>query len=192
MIVRAAVPDTDAAAIAAVYAQTGVATAASMEERAPDAPEMAGRIRTITGRYPWLVAELDGAVAGYAYATEHRWRSAYRWAADVTVYVSPAHHRQGVGRSLYGALLPALRQQGLHSALAGITLPNPGSVGLHQAFGFELVGVYRDIGFKLGRWHSVGWYQLRLREPPGDGAVPSEPRPPGPGRRPGQQGGGER
>lgn len=178
MIVRAAVPESDAAAIASIYAESGIATVASLEERAPDAEEMAGRIRTITGRYPWLVAEIGGTVAGYAYAGEHRWRTAYRWAADVTVYVSPAHHRQGVGRALYAALLTGLREQGLHSALAGITLPNPASVGLHQSFGFELVGVYRDIGYKLGRWHSVGWYQLRLREPEPEGVVPSEPRPP--------------
>ena len=178
MRVRPADPDRDAEAIAAIYAATGIATVASFEELAPDAHAMASRIRTIQDRFPWLVAERDGVVAGYAYATEHRWRSAYRWAADVTVYVSPDHHRQGVGRSLYGTLLPALRAQGMHSALAGITLPNPGSVALHQAFGFALVGVYRDIGYKLGAWHSVGWYQARLREPEPAGVPPSEPRPP--------------
>ena len=178
MRVRPADPDTDAGAIAAIYAATGIATVASLEELAPDTEAMAGRVRTISDRFPWLVAEREGVVAGYAYATEHRWRSAYRWAVDVTVYIAPDHQRRGVGRDLYGALLPALRAQGFHSALAGITLPNPGSVGLHQAFGFELVGVYRDVGYKLGAWHSVGWYQLRLRRPAPDGAVPREPRPP--------------
>ena len=178
MRIRAADPDTDAGVIADIYAVAGIATVASLEELAPDAEAMASRIRTIADRFPWLVAELDGVVAGYAYATEHRWRSAYRWAVDVTVYVSPDHHRRGVGRGLYGTLLPALREQGFHTALAGVTLPNPASVGLHHAFGFELVGVYRDIGYKLGAWHSVGWYQARLREAEPAGVVPSEPRPP--------------
>ena len=177
MLIRPADPDTDAAAVAAIYAETGIAGMSSLEEIAPDADAMASRIRAIRGRFPWLVAERDGAVAGYAYAGEHRWRSAYRWAVDVTVYISPAHHRQGLGRALYGALLPELAQQGFYTACAGITLPNAASVGLHETIGFELIGVYRDIGYKLGRWCSVGWYQVRLREPEA-GVVPSEPRPP--------------
>ena len=177
MLIRPADPDADAGPIAAVYAETGIISLSSLEEIAPGEDAMAGRIRAIRERFPWLVAERDGAVAGYAYASEHRWRSAYRWAVDVTVYISPAHHRQGVGRALYGALLPALTGQGFQTACAGITLPNAASVGLHQAFGFELVGVYRDIGYKFGQWCSVGWYQVRLREPE-PGVTPSEPRPP--------------
>ena len=93
MLVRPADPASDAAAVSAIYAETGIVGLASFEERAPEADEMAGRIRTVCDRYPWLVAERDGAIAGYAYAADHRWRSAYRWAVDVTVYVSPAHHR---------------------------------------------------------------------------------------------------
>jgi L-amino acid N-acyltransferase YncA len=180
MPIRPADPDTDAAAIAAIYAETGIVTVSSFEEIAPGEDAMAGRIRAIRERFPWLVAERDGAVVGYAYAGEHRWRSAYRWAVDVTVYISPAHHRQGVGRELYGALLPGLAEQGFYTACAGITLPNAASVGLHAAFGFELVGVYREIGYKSGQWCSVGWYQARLREPTA-GVSPSEPRPPATG-----------
>lgn len=177
MLIRSADPDADSAAIATIYAETGIVSVSSLEEIAPDEDAMAGRIRAIRGRFPWLVAERDGVITGYAYASEHRWRSAYRWAVDVTVYVSPAHHRQGVGRALYGRLLPALARQGFYAACAGITLPNAASVGLHEAFGFELVGVYRNIGHKFGRWCSVGWYQAQLREPE-DGVAPSEPRPP--------------
>lgn len=176
MLVRPADPASDAAAVSAIYAETGIVGLASFEERAPEADEMAGRIRTVCDRYPWLVAERDGAIAGYAYAADHRWRSAYRWAVDVTVYVSPAHHRQGVGRALYGALLPRLAEQGFYAACAGITLPNAASVGLHEAFGFALVGVYRDIGYKQGGWHSVAWFQAQLREAE-PGVTPSEPRP---------------
>jgi len=177
VLVRPAAPDTDAAAIAAIYAQTGIAGVSSFEEITPDADTMADRMRTIGERFPWLVAERDGAIAGYAYAGDHRWRSAYRWAVDVTVYVSPAHHRQGVGRALYVELMPRLAAQGFYTACAGITLPNPASVALHEAFGFGLVGVYEAIGYKRGGWHSVGWYQAQLRSPE-PGVTPSEPCPP--------------
>ena len=112
MLVRDADPDRDADAVAAIYAETGIATVASLEERAPGPEEMADRMRTILRRYPWLVAESGGAVAGYAYATEHRWRSAYRWAADVTVYIASEHHRRGVGRALYAELLRAAHRAG--------------------------------------------------------------------------------
>ena len=180
MLVRPADPDTDAAAISAIYTRTGIVGVSSFEEIAPDADAMADRMRAIGDRFPWLVAERDGAIAGYAYAGEHRWRSAYRWAVDVTVYVSPAHHRQGVGRALYGELMPRLAVQGFYTACAGITLPNPGSVALHEAFGFGLVGVYDAIGYKHGGWHSVGWYKARLR-PTEPVVIPSEPRPPAAG-----------
>ena len=93
MLIRSADPETDAAAIAAIYAATGIAGVSSLEEIAPDEDAMASRIRTIRDRFPWLVAEREGVITGYAYASELRWRSAYRWAVDVTVYVSPAHHR---------------------------------------------------------------------------------------------------
>jgi len=114
-------------------------------------------------------------VAGYAYGAEHRSRAAYRWAVDVTVYVDPSLHRSGVGRELYEALLPLLARQRLHVACAGIALPNDPSIGLHEALGFELVGVYRDIGFKGGRWRSVGWWQKRLL-PAGAPEEPLEPQ----------------
>ncbi len=90
-------------------------------------------------------------MVGYAYATRHRERASYRWATDVTVYVAPQRHRRGVGRALYETLFGLLAEQGFRIACAGITLPNEASVGLHEALGFEPVGVYRRIGFKLGR-----------------------------------------
>lgn len=177
MLIRHADPASDGAACAAIYAPSVSAGAASFEEVPPDGAEMAQRIARVSERYPWLVAEEGGAVLGYAYATEHRSRSAYRWAADTAVYISSEHHRRGVGRELYGALLPLMRRQGLYTAVAGITLPNPGSVGLHERMGFELVGHYRDIGFKQGAWRTVGWWQARLREPVA-GEMPAEPGPP--------------
>lgn len=178
-MIRSAEPDRDAAACAAIYAPYVLHTPATFEDVAPDAREMAERIRRVQATHPWLVAERDGAVAGYAYASPHRERAAYRWACDVAVYVGAAHHRCGVGLRLYEALLERLRAQRFHVAVAGITLPNDASVGLHEALGFEPVGVYRAIGWKAGGWRDVGWWQLRLL-PADDGAAPPpEPLPPG-------------
>ena len=139
--------------------------ATSFEEQAPDAAEMASRIRRIGAAHPWLVAERDGVVVGFAYACRHRERAAYRWAADVSVYVAADHRRQGCAQQLYEQLLDALRARGLRIACAGITLPNPASVALHEGLGFVPVGVYRRIGWKLGAWHDVGWWQLELAPP---------------------------
>jgi phosphinothricin acetyltransferase len=169
MRVRPADPDRDAAACAAIYAPHVEPGPASFEEHAPDAAEIARRMRVA---HAWLVAEEDGAVAGYAYASPHRDRAAYRWAVDVAVYVGDAFMRRGVGRALYAALLPLLAERGFRAACAGIALPNDASVRLHEAFGFELVGVYRRIGFKAGAWRDVGWWQLDLAR--GDDSPPLE------------------
>jgi phosphinothricin acetyltransferase len=173
-LLRHADPARDAAACAAIYAPFVTAGIASFEEVAPTAAQVAERMRRTTRTHPWLVLEDAGRVVGYAYASEHRARHAYRWAADVAVYVDPAEHGRGAGRRLYGALLELLRRQGLRSACAGIALPNEASVGLHRALGFELVGTYRAIGWKAGAWRDVAWWQLQL----GDDSAPAEPGPP--------------
>ena len=175
-VLRHVDPSRDAQACAAIYAPFVRDTAISLEEQPPDAAEMAARISYTEALYPWLVLEQDGVVGGFAYASQHRDRIAYRWSADVTVYVDPTRHRRGLGRRLYGALLSLLRAQGLRTACAGITLPNDASVGLHEAMGFTSIGVYRHIGFKHGAWRDVGWWQLDLGQP-GDGA-PDEPKGP--------------
>jgi len=177
VLIRHADPAGDAGACAELYAPYVTAGVASLEEVAPSADEMAARIESVTARHPWLVAELDGAVVGYAYASEHRTRASYRWAADTTVYIASGHHRRGIGRALYDALLALLVRQGIYVACAGITLPNPASVRLHQSLGFRPVGVYRQIGFKHERWLDTGWYETVLREPT-PGVAPAEPGPP--------------
>jgi L-amino acid N-acyltransferase YncA len=134
---------------------------------------MAERIRRISATHPWLVAEEGDAVVGFAYACPHRSRAAYRWAADVSVYVVSAHRSQGHGRGLYESLLDRLRRQRFRVACAGINLPNEESVALHEGLGFVLVGVYRRIGWKAGAWRDVGWWQLELL-PASEGA-PEEP-----------------
>ena len=151
MVVRDADAARDAAACAALYAPYVAGTAVSFEEIPPTAEQFAALIADTSARYPWLVLEDDGRVVGYAYASQHRARAAYRWAADVGIYVDPAHQRRGAGRTLYEALFERMRGQGLKIACAGVTLPNEASVGLHRALGFEHVGTYRAIGWKAGR-----------------------------------------
>jgi L-amino acid N-acyltransferase YncA len=109
------------------------------------------------------VCELDGRVAGYAYASKHRVRGAYQWSVDTSVYVGDAYRRAGVARGLYQSLFGVLAAQGFFNAFAGIALPNPASVALHEAMGFEPLGVYRRVGFKFGAWRDVGWWQLTLK-----------------------------
>jgi phosphinothricin acetyltransferase len=133
----------------------------SFEIEAPDEREMARRIGDYGASHGWLVAEVDGAVAGYAYGSPHRTRAAYASSCDVAVYVDPAHTRRGLGRALYGELLPLLAANH-HAAFAGIALPNDASVGLHEAMGFAPVGIYREVGWKMGGWRDVGWWQRLL------------------------------
>lgn len=152
----------DAARCAAIYRPFVTDNWVSFELDPPDADEMARRIARYRESHGWLVAEADGEIAGYAYGSPHRDREAYATSCDVAIYIDPAFARRGVGRALYGALLPALKAKGRHAAFAGIALPNPGSIGLHESFGFTLVGIYREVGWKMGGWRDVGWWQLVL------------------------------
>ncbi len=162
----------DAAAVAAIYAPHITAGVASFELVPPDAAEMAGRIAATTQAHPWLVCELPGSgVAGYVYASVHNPRAAYQWSANVTVYVDAPHHRRGLGRALYTSLFAVLRLQGFYNAYGGITLPNASSVGLHEAMGFQLVGVYREVGYKFDRWWDVGWWALELQTKSNSGLI---------------------
>lgn len=176
MLVRHADPARDAAACVAIYAPYVTDSAVSFEEAPPSTEQFAAHIAATSARYPWLVIEDAGTVVGYAYASQHRARAAYRWAADVGIYVDPARHGAGAGRRLYEALIDLLRRQRLHRACAGITLPNDASIALHRALGFEHVGTYRSIGWKAGAWRDVSWWQLALASGgAGDDAPPPEP-----------------
>jgi len=159
--IRNATPD-DAGSIQAIYRPIVEQTIISFEDQAPSTPDIASRIASIGANYPYLVAEHDGRVVGYAYADQHRTRPAYRWSVDVSAYVSEHARRSGVARALYDHLLAALSTRGFHAAFAGITLPNPASVALHESMGFACVGVYREVGFKCDRWLDVGWWQRLL------------------------------
>ncbi|MGH3914791.1 MAG: arsinothricin resistance N-acetyltransferase ArsN1 family B [Pseudonocardiaceae bacterium] len=169
--VRPATVD-DARAMSAIYAPFVEHTAISFELIPPTAEEFAERIRHTAGELPWVAAETDEGLVGYAYANRHQVRGAYRWSVDTSVYVTGQWHGRGVGLALYHVLLDELRTLGYVSAYAGITLPNTGSVSLHEKLGFVAIGCFPDVGFKQGCWHDVGWWHLALREPP---LAPPEP-----------------
>lgn len=169
---RPALPETiirdattaDAPPIQAIYAPIVRDTAIAFETEVPTVAEMAARIEATLKTHVYLAAEREGRLVGYAYASQHRTRAAYQTSVDVTVYVHEGARGLGVGRALYEALLPRTAARGFHAAFAGITLPNAGSVALHEAVGFRPVGVYREVGFKLGAWRDVGWWQRLLTD----------------------------
>lgn len=166
----------DAAAIADIYRPFVEATVVTFDETAPDTAEFAARITSNSGTYPWLIADDNGKVAGYAYASQYRSRLAYRWSVDVAIYLHEDFRGQGLGRQLYSALFDELRHLGFYNAYAGITIPNPASLGLHKAMGFEPIGIYKNVGYKLGRWLDVQWLSLQLQDPKNQ---PSDPLPAG-------------
>ncbi len=168
MTIRIATP-ADAEAITAIYAPIVANTSISFELTPPSVDEMRGRIEKTLQDLPWLVSEdSQGAVNGYVYASKHRERPAYQWSVDVTAYMREYARGQGVGKRLYPALLSELTTLGYFQAFAGIALPNGASVALHESVGFQPIGIYQKVGFKLGAWHDVGWWQKELR-------VPSDP-----------------
>jgi L-amino acid N-acyltransferase YncA len=161
MMVRNAAPD-DAGAIEAIYTPIVLETAISFEEQPPAVDDIRGRIEE---SIVWLVAEDADRVVGYGYAGPFHERAAYRWSVEVSIYVGADAQGRGVGRSLLKELLDELQRRGYVNAFAGIALPNEASVGLFERFGFERIALQRNVGYKLGRWHNVGWWQLQLREP---------------------------
>ncbi|MEL6210067.1 MAG: N-acetyltransferase family protein [Pseudomonadota bacterium] len=167
----------DAGEMAAIYRPHVETGAASFEQIAPDGDEMARRIAAAGEAYPWLVAEAERGVLGYAYAGAHRSRHAYRWSVDTAIYVADGGQRKGVGKRLYGVLLDVLARQHFVMAFAGIAMPNPASIGLHASVGFERVARYPNVGFKQGEWRDTEWWARPLAErtvPPRDLlAVPS-------------------
>ena len=162
----------DGEALAVIYRPAVVGSAISFELDPPDGTEMARRVERILARTPWLVLEVDDAVLGYAYAGQHRDRAAYQWSVDVSAYVRADARRMGIARALYTSLFAVLARQGFRNAYAGITLPNEPSVGLHASVGFTPVGIYRNVGYKLGAWHDTGWFERPL--------APHVPEPPPP------------
>ncbi len=153
----------DSIRLAEIYHPYVLNTAISFEELPVGATEMAARLgKLVQEGLPWLVAEYNGTVVGYAYATKWRERHAYRFSVECTVYVAESFHGKRVGNALYGALFQKLKFSGYHSVLAVIALPNSASIGLHEKFGMQKVAHFSQVGFKLGAWHDVGNWQVIL------------------------------
>jgi phosphinothricin acetyltransferase len=165
----------DAEGCAAIYAPYVLTSAASFETDPPGPGELARRIATALATHAWLVAERDGVLVGYAYATAYKTRAAYRWTCETSVYVAADAQRGGVGRTLYAALLTRLQARGFRSAVAGMTLPNEASAALHEALGFSRCGVLPRVGWKAGRWHDVALLQRDLGPGPSGADQPAEP-----------------
>ena len=158
---RIANPD-DSEAIAQIYRPYVEETAITFEEEPPGPDVIAQRIETRLRTHPWFAAEADGRIIGYAYAGPIRKRDAYRWATELSVYVDRDVRSRGIGTMLYDALLGTLDRQGFERAYGVLTLPNPESVAFHESFGFERAALFPEMGYKLGSWHDIAWYERPL------------------------------
>ncbi len=157
--------DADAEQMLAIYTPVVRETAISFELEPPALDEFRARVDSTLERMPWLVCASEDDVLGYAYAGPYRSRGAYQWSAEVTVYVAASYRRQRVGRAVYSSLIECLKALGYVSAFAAIALPNAASVTLHERMGFRTVGVCHRVGYKLGSWHDVGWWELAIQDP---------------------------
>ena len=157
-----------------IYAPHVQGSSVSFEWELPSLAEFGQRVNDVLQDFPWLVAEDESGILGYAYATKYRSRMAYQWSVETSVYVRGGLYRAGVGRKLYEELIPVLKRQNLTTAYAVIALPNEKSVRFHEAMGFRYLCTYPKAGFKLGSWHDAGWWALELN--PCEG-IPQNPVP---------------
>lgn len=163
MIIRP-VRKTDAMDILEIYVPYITDTVITFETEVPTIEEFIARIERIKNKYPYLVCEIDGKVVGYAYASRHSERSAYKYSVDVSIYVKADSQSKGIGKVLYTHLFKVLQEYNYYTAYAGITLPNDKSIGLHKHFGFAEVGRYHNVGYKNGKWLDVIWLEKPLKE----------------------------
>lgn len=159
MNIRDAIKD-DAQPIADIYNHYIANTSVTFEEDPVASSDIQERFReTAEQKLPWLVAEENGGVAGYAYASKWKGRCAYRYSVEVTVYLAPDAGGKGTGSRLYDVLFDRLKALGYHVVIGGISLPNPASIALHEKFGMTKVGEFKEVGFKFGDWVDVGYWQ---------------------------------
>lgn len=162
LLVRPAIAS-DGEALARVYNYYIDNTVVTFEEEPVSAAIMTNRVTEVqSASLPWLVAELDGVVVGYAYAGKWKVRAAYRYSVETTIYLEHGRGGQGIGTRLYSELLSILRRQGVHAAIGGAALPNDASVALHEKLGFERVATFRQVGFKHQKWVDVAYWQTLL------------------------------
>jgi L-amino acid N-acyltransferase YncA len=161
----------DAAGCLAIYRPYVENSAVSWELDVPTVDEMAQRITAAANTHAWLVLESGDQTVGFAYAHAFNLHSAFQWSVQTGLYVADDHHRRGGGRTLYKQLLSRLGERGYRRAFAAITQPNEASNAFHRSMGFQDVGLYRRVEWKLGSWHDVAWMQLDLPGP----ADPADP-----------------
>ena len=154
----------DAPGILDIYAPYIESTSFTFETETPGIEAFAERISSYLQNWPWLVCEVDGKIAGYAYATRYRERTAYQWCTESSVYIHDDFQRSGIARALYTALFEILKRQGFRNIYAVINLPNDKSVAFHESCGFEYFATYEKVGYKLGKWKNVGWWRLIVNE----------------------------
>jgi L-amino acid N-acyltransferase YncA len=164
--------DADAVSILDIYAPYILNTSFTFETEVPESEAFSRRIVACLQDWPWLICEVGGALAGYAYAARHRERAAYQWCVESSVYVQDSFQQRGVAGALYAALIEILKLQGCRNVYAGITLPNEKSVAFHSKFGFTKIADYKNVGYKLRHWHTVSWWQLALNDYSDDPAAP--------------------
>ena len=158
------VEKTDAEEILDIYEPYIKETAVTAECETPALDEFRSRIQKTAAEYPYLVCLADGKVIGYAYAHRHMERAAYRWNAELSVYIDQAHFRRGIGKTLYRALLEILQLQNVRNVFGGVVTPNKNSEKLHENLGFIRAGVYHNTAYKCGAWHDVVWFEKSIGE----------------------------
>lgn len=139
-------------------------TPVTFEYEVPSVSDFSERISNIAGKYPWLVCETDGSIAGYAYASMFSERAAYQWSVNLSVYIKEEYQGKGIGRTLYRTLFELLQAMGCYNAYACIAHPNVQSERFHETLGFKPVGVFHNAGYKLGKWHDVIWYERAIKD----------------------------
>lgn len=155
----------DAAALVAIYAPYVEQTAITFEYEVPTVADFEERITKTLTKYPYLVAEVDGRVLGYAYASSYYDRTAYDWTCELSIYLHEAARGQGFGQKLYDGLEKELEKRGFLRFLACIALPNDASISLHQKRGYKQVAHFPKVGYKFDRWHDIVWMQKTLDGP---------------------------
>ena len=162
----------DAEGILKIYAPYIESTSFTFETETPLVEAFAERINTYLIHWPWLVCEVDGKIAGYAYATRHRERTAYQWSVESSIYLDDNFQRTGIARALYTALFEILKIQGFRNVYAVINLPNDKSVAFHESLGFSYFVTYEKVGYKLGKGKNVGWWKLSINDYGDEPAAP--------------------
>jgi len=160
-LVRLAAPS-DAPSMLGIYAPFVRDTAFTFETEVPSITDFSQRIEKGLQRFPWVVCEINGVLAVYAYASAHRERAAYQWSCESSVYLREDFRGRRIGQELYAVVFSILKLQGLKTVYAGITMPNEASERMHARCGFEHFATYENVGYKLNAWQKVGWWRLPL------------------------------